>query len=76
MKTTWNDNHVQFARLICEVFSNSQIDMEAVAESMDINIADIRNLVDRAEVEWTRAKQGMLVRTFTPAQDLAELYAR
>lgn len=53
----WDDNLVQFARLLCEInATQDSLDLEVLAESMDLNIADVIELFDRADDVFERAK--------------------
>lgn len=56
----WEQNEVQFARLLCEVVATSPVgqnpDIHALAESMDLTPSNVRELFDRAEKVWEKAK--------------------
>lgn len=52
----WNNNLVQFARLLCEINATQQLDVAALYESMDLDAGDVTNLFDRANEVWERAK--------------------
>lgn len=52
----WDDNTIQFARLLCEIMATQNVDYEALCESMDLTDADINDLFDRADDVWERAK--------------------
>lgn len=57
MNEKWNDNLVQFARLLCEVVAiQDNLDIPGLAESMDLTQEDVLVLLDRANTEWERAK--------------------
>jgi len=57
MNEKWNDNLVQFARLLCEVVAiQEDLDIAGLAESMDLTQEDVLVLLDRANTEWERAK--------------------
>lgn len=56
----WSNNRIQFPRLICEIVAT--VDgpwMAAVAESMDLEVADVCALTERAHNEWEAIKQGL-----------------
>ena len=54
----WNNNKVQFARLLCEIqATQDHIDFDALSESMDLSVDDILSLFDRAVDVWEKAKQ-------------------
>jgi hypothetical protein len=55
--TPWENDHVQFARLICEInATQDNLDLEAISESTGLDLADIDALFDRADDAWERAK--------------------
>jgi hypothetical protein len=57
-KDRWKDNKVQFARLLCElVATHENIDVKALAESMDLRAVDVDELFDRAQHVWETAKE-------------------
>jgi hypothetical protein len=53
----WNNNAIQFPRLLCELVATQSIDLALVAQSMDCELADIQALLDRANEAWESAKQ-------------------
>lgn len=57
----WNDNHIQFPRLIAEIMATQDLDLECLAESMDLTVDDVNELFDRASEEWgsIKAKKGI-----------------
>lgn len=55
----WNNNAIQFARLIAELeaaggFPNSI--MNALCESMDLDMGQISEIIDRAQGTWDAIK--------------------
>jgi hypothetical protein len=55
--TTWNDNTIQFPRLIDECQAVLTADQyEQLCVSMDLEMADLMELFDRAQQEWDRTK--------------------
>lgn len=59
MKNNWENNSIQFPRLISEIersggggFSTELY--HDVADSMDVSIKDLRELIDRACDEWDK----------------------
>jgi hypothetical protein len=53
----WEDNEVQFSRLLAEISATQdKLDLEALAESMDLEVAQVNELFDRAQVRWEEAK--------------------
>lgn len=55
----WDNNLVQFARLLCEIRANivaTPQEWTDLKESMDLPSQDVEALFDRAEVVWESAK--------------------
>jgi len=53
----WYNNEIQFARLLCElVAANENLAIEEVARSMDLEIADVNELFERAHQVFEEAK--------------------
>lgn len=52
----WEDDLIQFARLLCEINATQDMDLEILAESMDLGLGNINDLFDRADNAWERAK--------------------
>ena len=69
----WEDNYAQFARLLDEIrcLSLTPEQYEALEESMDLGYEDIDEVLERAALEWHRAKLGQDVRQFTPHDELS-----
>lgn len=58
----WDNDLVQFARLLCEI--NAEVDISSgelrrLAESMDLDPDEVRELFDRADVVWEDAKRNL-----------------
>lgn len=54
----WNDNFIQFPRLICEISATqNNLDLEELAESMDLNLKELNELFDRAHALWEDIKE-------------------
>ena len=53
----WDDNELQFARLIHEIDATQNIDWDEVAEQMDLYESEVRELVDRANALFTGIAQ-------------------
>ena len=56
---SWEYNEIQFARLLCELVASdcSLVDyVTDAAKSMDLEVKDINELLDRAHTVWERAK--------------------
>jgi len=76
-KTLWDNNEIQFARLLCELAANWEDDtwtrsltIRAVARSMDLTPDHVNDLFDRANDVWERSK--MAQRKLTRATDAAQ----
>lgn len=56
----WENNRIQFPRLISEIMATQDIDLGLLAESMDLTIDEVNELFDRASEEWEiiKAKKG------------------
>jgi hypothetical protein len=52
----WENNNIQFARLLSEIYSTQEIDFDVLSESMDLSHDDITDLFNRAETEWQNIK--------------------
>lgn len=55
----WNNNAIQFPRLIAELESAgifSIENVEKVAEEMDLDVSEVYSLVSRAQAEWDEIK--------------------
>lgn len=51
----WNNDLVQFARLLTEIRSNIDIEeyhWDGLRKSMDLDYCDLEELFDRAEISW------------------------
>jgi len=56
-KELWNNNEIQFARLICEIVASLDVqELALVADSMDLPQKEIQELYDRAETVWVSAQ--------------------
>ena len=57
--TTWNNNAVQFPRLLAELraFGLTKQQYAFLHESMDLSTDEIDELFERAESEWQRIKE-------------------
>jgi hypothetical protein len=63
--SNWDNNAIQFPRLIAElevlgVFDLKQVDnqrvIDSLATSMDLDPSEVYEIVDRAQVEWDQIK--------------------
>jgi hypothetical protein len=71
-QANWNNNAIQFPRLISEIEASGAFDLllpdrlrviDSVAISMDLDPSEVYELVDRASMEWDSIK----LHTFAPA---------
>ena len=63
LEASWDNNYVQFARLIAEInatFPISFDEWEGLKESMDLNDAELNDLFERATEVFETAKKKML----------------
>ncbi len=58
-RTTWDDDRVQFPRLLAELraVGLTQDQYAGLCESMDLGVAEIHGLLERAETAWSRIKE-------------------
>jgi hypothetical protein len=52
----WTDNAIQFPRLLTEIMATQEIDLDSLAESMDLSCDEVHEIFDRAEKTWTAVK--------------------
>ncbi len=53
----WNDNTLQFARLLCEInATQDNLDLQLIADSMDLSVGEVEELFDRANTAWEASK--------------------
>ena len=52
----WDDDLIQFARLISEIEATQTLDIDALCESMDLSPADVTEIIDRAQSRWEGLK--------------------
>jgi len=52
---SWENNEIQFPRLLCELIA-SDYNVTDAAKSMDLEVKDINELLDRAHTVWELAK--------------------
>lgn len=61
-RNLWEDDKIQFARLLCELVANWDDDgsakrtIRAVASSMDLEVSQVNELFDRADAVWEQSK--------------------
>lgn len=52
----WDRNVIQFARLLCELIA-SDANLMDTANSMDLSVGEVHELLDRAHERWEKAKE-------------------
>lgn len=53
----WNNDLVQFARLLCEIAATQDVDFDALSESMDLPKQCVDELFERAHVVFEGCKK-------------------
>jgi hypothetical protein len=53
----WEDNEIQFPRLIAEIIAAQDIDLKSIAVSMDLSVEEVSSLLARAESVWHNIKR-------------------
>jgi len=59
MADLWNNNSIQFPRLIAEIAATQELDLESLSESMDLTIDEVKELFERADVEFEAIKKAL-----------------
>ena len=54
----WSNDKIQFARLLCELVA-SGMNLTDAAKSMDCEVSDLNELLDRANEVWEDAKMAI-----------------
>lgn len=54
----WQNNAIQFPRLLAEIVATQALDMPALAEAMNVDVAEVHELLERAQNEWEEIKTG------------------
>ena len=65
MADLWNDNSIQFPRLLAEIAATVELSpaqQVKLCESMDITFQELGELFDRAQDAWERIKYGTVAR--------------
>lgn len=52
----WNNNAIQFPRLLCEINATQDLDISTLAKAMGLHTDEISELFDRAHTVWNRIK--------------------
>lgn len=58
-KYKWEDNSIQFPRLLSEIVATQEIDLKPLMESMDLTSSEIWELFARAEQEYRSIKESL-----------------
>jgi len=62
MNKNWNNNRIQFPRLLAEIVATGAITNEVMAglrDGMDLSNDEINEIFDRAQMEWEKIKQSV-----------------
>lgn len=54
----WEDNSIQFPRLLAEIVATQSLDLDALCDSMDLSLSDLDELFERAVLDWEDIKNG------------------
>lgn len=54
----WENDAIQFPRLLAEIVATQSLDMDALAESMGLTLGEVQELFDRADEAWEHIKDG------------------
>ena len=63
MANLWDNNEIQFARLLCEIQANvagTSSEWVALCESMDLTQKDVDSLFNRALIVWEKSKSSVI----------------
>ena len=55
----WDNNHIQFPRLISEIIATQSLDMDALAASMDLETSEVDELLSRAQFCWDNIRDAL-----------------
>lgn len=73
---TWKSDFIQFPRLIAEICATQDLDVNALAESMDLDVNDVHDLLDRAQMTWasmSSPQRPFIVTSHSPIDETAEV---
>lgn len=56
--SNWNNDAIQFPRLLSELVATHELDLEALAVSMDLTPGEVSALLERADQAWEAYKAG------------------
>ena len=69
----WDNNETQFARLLCELMATQTMDLSETAASMDLEMDELHELLDRANEVWEAAKARLPTMDLAAEKELAAL---
>ena len=59
-KDKWECNDIQFPRLLAEIQATQEnLDLQVLAEAMDLNVEDVEEIFDRANTSWESIKRAI-----------------
>lgn len=70
----WDNDKIQFARLLTEISANCDIDLGVLSEVMDLPVYRVNTLFDRAHQVFESAKNGAHFRIAGHIDDGQRLY--
>ena len=53
---SWEDDFTQFSRLLAEIIATQELDLPALAKSMDLRVDDVNSMFDRVDAAWEKIK--------------------
>lgn len=77
-RTNWDDDAIQFPRLIAEINATQDIKLGVLMESMDLSSDEVNELFDRADTMWEKIKEASSTATgrFPNDPEAAHRYVR
>ena len=57
LDSKWNNDGLQFARLLAEIAANFDYNSALLAEAMDLTETQLASLFNRAQLAWEKAKR-------------------
>ena len=60
MADIWNSNEIQFPRLLAEINATQELDLDSLAESMDLSVDEVKELFERADRIFEYIKLGYI----------------
>ena len=53
----WDNDLIQFTRLLAEIVATQELDIVTIAESMNLTPSDVQSLLERAHIRWEQYKK-------------------